>query len=732
VGPRAAGPRGRARVPFTLARAVEQRAARLGPEGVRVLSAAAVLGRSFPLTVLRRCAGPDEPALRACLRAAVAEGLLVHDDDRGPDWYAFEHPLTEEALLSLLTPVERAELSVRAADAVDVLYPGLPGTWCHLAARLRRHAGELGAAAALYLEVARRALADSGPGTAIAVLDEAHRMLGDAPDRPVQSGVHQELLETLLFALADDGQFDRAAQVVDRLRRADTGADPARRVELHVRLAWAAEVAGRWVEGMDQVAAARALLPADAPERDTAGIDAVEAYLTVSGAEQGRIEESERLARRAIEGAEQRVDPALACQAWYAVGFATRGRSLTESDRCFRRTLRIATEGDLMIWRNHGLIGLGSNAWLAEAVTDSLAFAHREALRTGCVSLAHNAGVMLALDAALKSDFARATALLDGSLDETRRLQLHSVTRYALMLRAVVAAHQGRRSDMRDALAEFRAGGGDQSREAPLALGLGELFCALLEEDREQAAALAARIDAGAPGSESFFHFAGPHGLSVLLSVLDGGGREQFERVAGGQPARMRWNRQFVHLADAVLLGREGRAADAQRAVRAAMSSAAVFPTARHLGLRLAADAAMADGWGEPRRWLTEAEEFFHRGGVVAVAGACRSRLRTLGVSVRQRRAGTDRIPEELRALGITSREYDVFRLLVDRPGNKALAARLHLSTRTVEKHVASLVAKTGVADRARLCDYTVDFLSARRHAAEDVLRETPGEAPER
>jgi DNA-binding CsgD family transcriptional regulator len=129
--------------------------------------------------------------------------------------------------------------------------------------------------------------------------------------------------------------------------------------------------------------------------------------------------------------------------------------------------------------------------------------------------------------------------------------------------------------------------------------------------------------------------------------------------------------------------------------------------------MRLTADAALADGWGEPRRWLADAEEHFHRAGVLAVAGACRSRLRAAGVMVRQRRAGTDRIPEELRAMGVTLREYDVFRLLVGRLGNKALAARLHISTRTVEKHVASLLAKTGTATRAHLCDFTAEFMSA-------------------
>ncbi|MGP4110361.1 helix-turn-helix transcriptional regulator [Streptomyces sp. 4N509B] len=754
-------------VPVTLVRVVEERAARLGRRGARALAVAAVLGRSFPLSVLRHCLrfddrddrdgvvgpdgasggrgrgrGVDDAALTECVRAAVAEGLLQPDEEHGPDWYAFAHPLAEEALLELLSPADRAALSARAADAVAELYPGLPGSWCLLAARLRRHAGEQQAAAEHYLEVARRALAGSGPGTAITVLDEAQRMLGDgdSPYGPVRGRVHRELLETLLLALADSGGFDRAAEVADRLRRADLGGgggggggttEIAGRVALHVRLAWAAEVAGRYEEGLAQVAEARALLPAGAAARDTAGIDAVEAFLTVSGTTRGRTALSERLARRAIDGAGQRDDPALACQSWYAVGFATRGRSLAESDRCFRQTLRLASEHELVTWRIHGLIGLGGNEWLAEAATESFTYARHEALRTGCVSLAHHVGSFLALDAAMRSDFAAATALVDGSLDETRRLKLYPVTRYLLMVRGVVAAHQARRGELRAVLAEFRACGGERSMVAPLMRGLGELFCALLEEEREQAREVAASLAAMVRADEeNFFHLTGSHGLMVLLDVLDdhdhdhdadadaeadgsGGGGAAWERTGVGQAGRLRWNRQFVDLARAVVAGRRGRRAEAEAAVAAAVASAEPFPTARHLGLRLVADAALADGWGEPRRWLSEAEEYFHRAGVVAVAGACRSRLRGLGVVVRQRRAGTDRIPEALRAMGVTAREYDVFRLLVERLGNKALAARLHLSARTVEKHVASLMRKTGIGERAKLCDFAADFLGA-------------------
>ncbi|GAA4303491.1 hypothetical protein GCM10023148_58140 [Actinokineospora soli] len=73
---------------------------------------------------------------------------------------------------------------------------------------------------------------------------------------------------------------------------------------------------------------------------------------------------------------------------------------------------------------------------------------------------------------------------------------------------------------------------------------------------------------------------------------------------------------------------------------------------------------------------------------------------------MRQRRAGTDLVPARLRAVGVTIREYEVFELLPERLGNKDLAGRLHISPRTVEKHVASLIMKTGSADRAELVEF--------------------------
>jgi DNA-binding NarL/FixJ family response regulator len=77
--------------------------------------------------------------------------------------------------------------------------------------------------------------------------------------------------------------------------------------------------------------------------------------------------------------------------------------------------------------------------------------------------------------------------------------------------------------------------------------------------------------------------------------------------------------------------------------------------------------------------------------------------MRRVGLTVAQRRAGADGIPLALRSTGVTVREYEILRLLAQRLSNREIATRLHLSPRTVEKHVASLMAKTGQPDRIEL-----------------------------
>ena len=84
-------------------------------------------------------------------------------------------------------------------------------------------------------------------------------------------------------------------------------------------------------------------------------------------------------------------------------------------------------------------------------------------------------------------------------------------------------------------------------------------------------------------------------------------------------------------------------------------------------------------------------------------ARACRDLMRAAGVPVPRRGRGDSTVPPQLRKVGVTSREVDVLGLVVLGLSNAEVAERLFLSRRTVETHVANLLAKTGAATRSDL-----------------------------
>ncbi|WP_238011703.1 LuxR C-terminal-related transcriptional regulator [Dactylosporangium sp. AC04546] len=60
---------------------------------------------------------------------------------------------------------------------------------------------------------------------------------------------------------------------------------------------------------------------------------------------------------------------------------------------------------------------------------------------------------------------------------------------------------------------------------------------------------------------------------------------------------------------------------------------------------------------------------------------------------------------DELARAGVTEREAEVLRAVGERLRNREIAERLHVSIRTVESHIAALLRKLGVADRAGLVE---------------------------
>jgi DNA-binding CsgD family transcriptional regulator/tetratricopeptide (TPR) repeat protein len=700
----------RADVPETVLRGVTDRVGQLGQQGSMLLSVAAVLGDRFPLSVVGHVTALDQRSMLSHLRAAVA-AQLVAPDEASPDWYAFRHPLMAEALRTSLTPGDRAEYSRRASEAVQALHPELPGEWCQLVATLQADAGDVQSAATLFAEAGRRALADGASESSVKLLDRANALLqGEAT---VESKA--EILETLLYALAEAGQVDRARMLVDTLDEQLGGSSlaPVPRAALHTRLAKVYYVAGLWPEGMDQVEAARAVLGPGADEEHTAPIDVVAANLIRQGDGHNRAADAERLARRAIAAAERAGTPNVLCDGWLLVGDLARERSLQESSDCFERVLQLADEHRLPIWRVYALVLLAGNSWLSTGDPTGYERTIEEAQRVGAVTLGYTIHGNLATDAVLRGDFQKTAALIEQSKPAVLRLRLRQQIRYILMVQATLAAHQGKRAEMDHALVEFAEWEDEHSQELPLVIGFAKTFCALLEENRGLAREELVRMLAVTEDFPSMFHLAGRRGLYLFLSVLDGdAGWDEYRRTASTTQASMRWNRQFIQLAEAVLLGRDGRLEEASAAVNAAVKDAAIYEMVLHLGLRLTAEAAIADGWGEPVAWLYKAEEYFHQLSAPAVAGACRSLLRHAGASVRQRRTGQDRVPDDLRAIGVTVREHEVLQLIVERLTNKAIANRLHISPRTVEKHVASLILKAEVADRVELSDFAASAYS--------------------
>ena len=88
--------------------------------------------------------------------------------------------------------------------------------------------------------------------------------------------------------------------------------------------------------------------------------------------------------------------------------------------------------------------------------------------------------------------------------------------------------------------------------------------------------------------------------------------------------------------------------------------------------------------------------------GDVLLARTCRDLLRRAGAPAPRSRGGTAVSPR-LRARGITAREAEVLGLVAEGMTNAQVAERLFLSPRTVDTHVANLLAKAGVPSRTQL-----------------------------
>jgi DNA-binding CsgD family transcriptional regulator len=382
--------------------------------------------------------------------------------------------------------------------------------------------------------------------------------------------------------------------------------------------------------------------------------------------------------------------PDVRCHALELIGRIRRLRDLSAAREAFESALVTAETAGLPLWRLRALHELGTIDLLDHAGVERLSEARRAAEQMGALSTVAILDLQLAASYTCRWDLDTCDAYAQAAIGLAERLGLDQVRAKAL---TVLTGSASMRADAvqteRYAARAIAAAQDDQVVEGICWASRGA--AALLGGD----AAAAAEPYARGMAILGRLPHAEPAGLRavwplLLASLGDHRAPRAIEEARRLGVGAIRSNRSLIGYAEAVLAGRAGQR---QRASDLAADSDAGFANCEawgELARFCAAPAALADRWGDPHRWLAEAEAGFDRRGLPRLADRCRELLK-------------ESQPNPWAAAGITAREADVLRLVADGLANKQIAAQLHLSPRTVEKHVESLLRKTGARSRTGL-----------------------------
>jgi DNA-binding CsgD family transcriptional regulator len=711
-------------VPDSIAGSVRSRLDALGSEASHVLVSAAVLGRQFDWALLPEVAGVSEREVLDALQQA-RDMQLIEPTSAEAGAFRFRHSLTRESILADLLPPDLASRAARAAAVIEEAQPGLPGTWCELVAELRAVAGEREEAARLLLMAARRGLARGAVGSASAALDEAAELLSEVRGAVM---LRLEVDEALADALALAGDNERLAPLADDLlaRLAAAGADPRR--EALVRLRAASSRPEDDPAGAAEHLSAAAAIAATLTDVELASrTDAVAARSALVA---GDMEAAERLARRALAAAEQAGlsgwAAEVALEALDVIGSRERTRDLRAARVAFERARRIADSGERGFWHLRALHQLATLDMLRDGSTGSLSQVREVAHRAGALSTATIIELQLANLWSLGTDLDQAMVAARQCQRSAAQIRATRIEAMALVLQANIAAM---RSDRREAESLIRRAEEvlpDDPEILVASWGQSRVLGALFRDDIAQAQKYSAAAGTYAqqalamPNRARGFYsplqapLLAPRrslALYALMQALTESGGAEAVAQARSAGVASSWNAGCLAYAEAVLEGRAGNAARATAlADQGAREFAPFAPWWNHLARRLVAQAALRDGWGEPVAWLRAAAAEFEATSLDRLASACRGILRRAGERVPRSGRGSAAVPAQMRSLGITSREMDVYLLVARGFSNSEIAARLYISPKTVETHVASLVAKTGQAGRRELVAHAARF----------------------
>ena len=704
-------------VPDSIAGSVRNRLNALGAAMAAVLVSAAILGRQFDWALLPKVGPASEADVLAALKRARELGLIepVGTDGRS---FKFRHSLTRDAIVADLLPPNLASKSAAAAAAIEQAHPGLPGTWCELAAELKVTAGQPVAAARLLLTAGARDFAQGSLSSTIETLTDARDLLASAPaDEP---GLAIDIDQQLAEALALAGDFEALVKVTEELiARLGTTEENLRRqalAELRVAMTRPADypdIVAAHLHAADLIA--RKL------DDDQLAVQ-VEATAARFALAVGELDHAEELATRSLTRAEQtglNEATEVALISLEVLGRRERMRDIDAAAKFFRRAVEVAEQHEGGAWAIRALHELATIDMLRDGSTGSLSEVRELAYRAGVVTTTAVIELQLANLWSLGPDLDKAAAQARQCQRTAAQVKLKRFLAKAISIEANIAAIRGDRKEterLAQRAEELLPGDADVLAATH---GYARVLGALFRDDlpramRESAAAMswARGMSTAAIRARGYYSalqspIVGPGravALHALLSAASGGdvaGALQRARHIGADKG---WNLGCLSYAEAVLAGQAGDATRATELAREASAHFAPFaPWWDRLARRLVAEHALRDGWGEPVAWMREAAHEFDGTGHARLASACRGVLRRAGERVPRAGRGDAQVPADMRRLGVTSREMDVFALVARGMSNAQIASELYISPKTVETHVASLVAKTGKSGRREL-----------------------------
>ena len=669
--------------PMRYAEIISDRLAGLAAAARGVVEAAAVLGTESDVGVLGQVCGLVPSAVADAVTAARAGGLLTLVNGH----LVFRHALVRELVMAQLDHRRRAELCHRAAETVEA--SGM-GAISERLGELWIQAGEPRRAVTALLRASRAARAAGAIAAGEALV---RRALAVAPP-DLAGAARLELLELLAVAGRIDELSTVGAQALD-----DLAHDPDLTAAVHLLLARAAVGAGVRADAgqhLDAVSVLGALSP-----RRTAQVCVVRAAAVIAGGSTERLALSARLAEKAVLTADEAGDPELSCEALELLAMALRPRDLTAAADVLRQELAAAERTGLVLWRLRALNELGTVEAMRDARGDRLRRAYELAVRIGALDTAASTLINLAGLYVMTDVIPEALAAAGQARQLAAPLGATQAVAAATALEAVAHGLAGRRADMEQGLRRaVKLAPGDADIAAYATGGARGVVALLFEERAEALAAFARARELGAP-----IRAADPWHTALLVRAVQGEATvSEVESELARATVGARWPATWLGYAHAATLAAAGDATAAEAAFRNAERAASRYPLFRAIALRLAAEAALDHPFGDPVAWLRDAEAAFVSRRLPRIASACRGLLAQAGVPATRRRGRDDAaLAPGLLRLGITAREAEVLELVGERLPNKDIAARLYLSPRTVEKHVASLLLKTGAANRAAL-----------------------------